>query len=226
MTIRSALETEIRHRLSDDDGSVIYWSDDQIDTWINAALNELSAHFPRTLTTTITTSADDRTYDLPANFLKMLSVEYPTGDEPPTYLSHKAFNGPNFWGNDGYYDVIQRGDDTDVNELWISEKPAASETITINYHGKHTIPTADGDTITLPDHLKELLILFCLWKAFEERAANEAANPDPSNLIISTMTLNAYRAERAFKWELERLQRAHSETAITSWSMDKFDQIY
>ena len=58
------------------------WSAADITQWCRDAIADYSVHFPRVLTDTITTSDDDRTYDLNADFLDPISVEYPTGEDP------------------------------------------------------------------------------------------------------------------------------------------------
>jgi hypothetical protein len=184
-------------------------------------------NFPRQLTETIACSDDDRKYDMPYDTQTIVSVEYPKGEDPPEYLKRRAYTHPDFWQVDGYYDFVRRDDATDQPELWISEKPSTGESIDVEYLGPHAWLDDDTDECTVPERHLELLVLFVRWKASEEVASEEGANPDPSNLLSSTLEVNAYRAERAYRKELDRLQAAESETAITGpWQMDKYDRTY
>src|SRR5665647_1493828 len=44
-------------------------------------------------------------YDLPEYFREVISVEYPIGGQPPTYLARKSHLAPDFYEFPGFYDV-------------------------------------------------------------------------------------------------------------------------
>jgi hypothetical protein len=224
MTNRLELHNLCRRRLGDLT-TPAGWSDLQINQWINDAIAEYSVHFPRQLNTTITTAASSRVYDLPAGFQSIVSVEYPTGEDPPEYLQRMKYQHPDFWQHDGYYDFIKR-DASDSSQLLISEKPSLGETITIEYMGDHGFPAEDSDVITVPDRNLELLVLFVRWASILELASQEAKNPDPTTLNINTLELNQFRAERAYKSKLEEIKIREGESGSVTWRMDENDQIY
>ena len=107
-----------------------------IEQWLKDAIRDYSTYFPRTCTHTITTTAEDRTYDLPTDFIAMLSVEYPAGEETPEYLTRRAYTHEAFWGNN-HYDILARKDDGDAHEIWIGPEPEENESITIEYTAHH-----------------------------------------------------------------------------------------
>ena len=198
------------------------WLAADIEQWIRDAIADYSHHFPRILNQAITTAADDRKYDLDANFLEVLTVEYPTGQDPPEYLARRPHDHPNFWIQDGYFDIIERGDDTDVDEIWVSQKPAASETITVLYLARHTMNTTDlttSDNVTVPEHHHHLLRKYARWQAAEQlKAAEEAAPTSNSSLLMSQLAINVDRARRAYVDALAKAVFSRSKSAAVSWS--------
>ena len=119
---------ESARRLTGDTASAV-WTDLQINDWINDAIRDISIHFPRVITTDLSTTLNTREYDLELNFLQPFSVEYPQGEDPPIYLIRRPYTHPLFWQQDGYYDILdtRTSDDTNDKQLYISEKPAASD---------------------------------------------------------------------------------------------------
>jgi hypothetical protein len=49
-----------------------------------------------------------QTYDLERNFLAVIAVEYPQGEELPRFLLRKAHTHPDLSLLEGYYDILQR----------------------------------------------------------------------------------------------------------------------
>ena len=186
----------------------------------------MSIHFPRKLNTTFNCSDDDKTYDLPANFIDVISVEYPTGEDPPEYLVQKNYQA---WMSDdisGFYDIVRRQDASDVSELWISEKPATGESIAVYYLGEHDSLDDDSDTCTVLDRHLELIVLFVRYASFQELASTESADPDPTSLGMGTLELNAFRARREYRTMRDQFLLAESESKSAIWTMDKFDRVY
>ncbi|MFC2025850.1 hypothetical protein ACFLUC_01510 [Chloroflexota bacterium] len=230
MATLADLRTLCRRRLGDLT-SLYAFTDDQINQWINDAIAEYSIHFPLRKSTTITCADNDRQYNISVTGIQsVISVEYPTGEDPPIYLTPRPYTHKNFWSkdlgkNDSFYTFIQEGDGT--SQIWISEKPAANEEIKIWYSGKHDYLTPGSeDETTVPERHYELLVLFVMWAAWQELAAQEGASPDPTNLFSSTFQVNAYRAERAYRKHLNLSIAAESETVILNWDMNDRNRIY
>ena len=225
-TDRQDLRNLCRRRLGDT-ASPYSWSDLQLNQWINDAIAEHSIHFPRKLNETINCATDDRKYDLPATFMAPITIEYPAGEDPPQYLTRRSFSSSGFWGSSSYYDIVNRDDKTDVNEIWISEKPTTGEDIEVIYSGEHDLLDDDSDLYTVLDRHLELIVLFVRWTAYQELATEESSNPDPTSLQSGTLELNAFRAKREYRTKVRDWKTAESESEISSaWSMDSYDRVY
>jgi hypothetical protein len=225
MTTRQDLRNLCRRRFGDT-ASPYKFSDLQVNQWINDAIAEHSIYFPRKLNDTISCSDDDKTYDLPFDFIFPLSIEYPTGEDPPEYLIRRPYA---YFGSDdveGFYDIVLRDDGIDVNELWISEKPSTGESIEVQYSAEHASLDDDSDVTTVLDRLLELIVLFVRTCSYQELATIESANPDPTSLSMGTLELNAFRADRAYRIKLDRWLKSESESGMMTWKMDIHDRIY
>jgi len=225
MTTRIELNTLIRRRLNDQVAPQMF-TDEQINQWINDAIEEYSRYFPRVKTTTQLTTANDRQYDLPADYRGVVSVEYPTGDDPPTYLERRDYRHPDFWMEDGFYDVVHRSDAGNADEIWISQKPAAGQTITIEYLGDHDLVDDDTDAISIVDLHLEVIVLHARWSALQALASGEAANPDPNNVMLDRYEANVSRAERSYYRKIDELRKVEAESGMNAWPMDKWDRVY
>jgi hypothetical protein len=197
------------------------WTAADIEQWSRDAIADYSLHFPRTLTQTISTSADIRTYDLEAGFIEILTVEYPAGQDPPEYLARRPHDHPQFWVDSGYFDIVERDDDTDTNELWMSDKPSASESISVLYHAIHLMDAADlttADNLTVRERHHHILRKYVVWQALMALKAAEEANPTSnSSLLMSQLAINTDRARRAYVDSLAKAVFSHSKSAAVSW---------
>ena len=198
------------------------WSAADIEQWCRDAIADYSPHFPRTLTETVATSAGDRKYDLPAGFIEVLTVEYPAGQDPPEYLARRPHDHPQFWIDSGYFDIVERDDDTDSNELWISEKPAGGESIDVLYHAIHLQDSANlttSDNLTVPERHHYLLKKYVIWQAADQLKAAEQADPTSnSSLLMSQLAVNVDRARRAYIDALAKAVFGRSKSAAVSWN--------
>ena len=225
MTTRQELRNLIRRRLGDT-ATPYQWSDLQVNQWINDAIAEHSVHFPRRLEIPISCSAGVRAYDLPAGFRAALRVEYPTGEDPPRYLVRMTADSPRFPNSDRCYDILRRMDGTDQDEIQLSASPSGTESIGVDCLSDHAYLDDDSDACTVPDRHLELLVLFVRWTCYQELAATESADPDPTNLPLGTLELNAYRAKREYRLKLAQWQRAEASSASVVWRMDKWEGGY
>jgi hypothetical protein len=228
MTTRLDLRNLCRRRLGDLTAPY-HWSDLQVNQWINDAIADYSIHFPRQLSEEISTTAQVQQYDLPEGFIAVLSVEYPAlsganvpADElPPTYLQHLSYTELDFWELSGRYDVVHRDDGSDASELWLSDSPAEDEVIRLEYLAEHASLDDDGDLCTVPDRHLELLVLFVRWAALQELAATEARSPDLTTSALSTLDINASRAEQTYRQQLEATLRAEGKSAVVGWVRER-----
>jgi hypothetical protein len=207
------------------DWASTYYDSTVLTDYVSRGIEELSKYFPLVKEYELSTTLNVRVYDLESDFLEALSVEYPTGEDPPVYLLRRSYTHPDFWSQNGYYDIVRSEDATSTNptQIYISQKPAAGETITVKYHGTHN-PLAE--TVTLPDHLLHLVALFVRWKVWQEIATAEGMDPDQTKLLAATQEVNSTRAERIYRKALDEARAAFVESARVRWKMDKHDRVY
>jgi len=222
---RSQLRDLVRRRLGDD--SVPYkWSDLQVNQWINDAIADYSVHFPRTITLKIDCTAGTHYYNLPLDIKTVISVEYPKGEDPPEFLTLSDRLLPEFFESDTLYCVEPSIDAVTAGLLWISSDPLATEDINLIYQGDHAYLDDDADAVTVIDRHLELIMLYVRWAGFQELATTESSNPDPTSLALSTLELNAYRAQRLYYQSMNEAEKAESRSAAAQWTMDKWDRTY
>lgn len=195
------------------------WAAADVEQWCRDAIADYSLHFPRTLQDDISTAENDRQYDLPANFRTALSVEYPQGEDPPQFLQPRSQYHPSFWEEDGYYAIYYHHDDADPDELLISTKPSADETIRVIYQTVHDNTVLVGAAITVPDEYHHILRSYVLWRAaLQLKAAEEASPTSNSSLLMSQYAINVDRARRAYVDSLAKAVYAQSQSGPVSWS--------
>ncbi|MFN2158764.1 MAG: hypothetical protein ACK2TW_02310 [Anaerolineales bacterium] len=203
------------------------WSNEQVNQWINDAIADYSIHFPLLKTQTISCSEDDRQYDLSTDFVEVISVEYPTGEDPPVYLTRRDYKHPDFWEVEGYYDVLKHRDFENPDELIISEEPDEGESIDVIYQAHHTfLDDDDTDEMSVPERHLDLIILYVRMAAYQELATTESCDPNTNSIIAGTLELNAHRAERFYRKQLSEFKTAESESGKAKWTMDEYDRVY
>ena len=211
-----------------DDSAEAIWSQATVEALALDAIREYSTHFPRRRSTTISAVADQHEYTLPADFQSVISVEYPTGEDPPDYLTRLDYQDPNFWNAGDHYDIVDLADASDTAELWLSDDPDGTESIEIHYLADHDAGIGSGGTITVPERHETILILYVIWQAQLILQHNEEQNPTSnSSLLMSQLATNADRARRSYVQALSRALYAHEgRSARATWRMDKYDRIY
>ncbi|MFZ0547818.1 MAG: hypothetical protein WAM60_20400 [Candidatus Promineifilaceae bacterium] len=218
MTTLETLIDQVEADLGDSGNTV--WAAADIEQWLRDGIADYSDYFPRILTDEITTSEDVREYDLTADFSAVISVEYPTGEEPPVYLKRRPYTDSDFWNEDRCYDILPRGDDTAENVLYISTKPADSETITVLYQAVHDNSIATSGTLTVPARHHYILRAYARWKATEQRAAAEEGDPTSnSSLLMSQLQTNARRWKSEYLNALAKaIQAGLGQSRVVSWA--------
>jgi hypothetical protein len=224
----AALNQEARDLIGDTSLVSPIFTDQQIDAWINAAIRDLNNHFPRQLTGALSTTAGVHSYDLPLTFIAMIKVEYPTGDDPLSYLKYRSSKLTAFWNVSGYYDVLRPQDASSGNppQLIISESPSTGQVITYTATMEHNQLSSSSDETTIPDRLTHLITLFVRYKAWQELSTSEGMDPDPIKLLAATQEVNSYRAERAYYKALDMAKKAISASETVEWKMPNVNQIY
>lgn len=204
------------------DATATTFSETLLLEWLNTAVRSYGRFFKRTLSTTLTTTAGDRTYTLPTDFHRPITIEYPTGQTPPAYLGRRLYYSPDFYGF-AYFDVV----DTNPPALWLGQEPSAGETITVYYEGDHDFDMAATDDVTVPDKHHDVLILHIIWTARKYLLAQAEQDGETSPLDIDALANDANDALIDYQTAMANIRCEQSESVvITGWLADTHDRIY
>src|SRR4030065_773668 len=110
-------------------------------------------------------------YELPADFREVITIEYPIGTQPPTYLVRKNRLDPDFHTSAGYYDIdhayVYAGMDAELATglgfvAYISGGIAALAHIKMQYLANHKTTLLDDatDLISVPDEYNHICIAY------------------------------------------------------------------
>lgn len=205
------------------------WSDLQINQWINDATGDYSVHFPRLAMDSFTTTPGQNRYPLAAEQgRRVLSVEYPVSPSAPdrqNLLQPGELNDPGFFVQDGFYAVEYTPDSAGEIVLWLSGAPSGAN-CRLTCHCDHPSLDDDSDVTSLPERHLELVMLYVRWASYQELASAESSNPDPTSLALSTLELNAFRAQRLYLTSLNECKQAESESRMIRWKLDRWDRVY
>ena len=225
MTTRLDIRNKIREVIT----STVSFPDATLNIWIADAILDYSNYIPYTTSITITCTAT-RYYSV-TRMQGVISCEFPVGQLPTHYLQRKSFQSPDFYGGE-YYDI------TPVYGLVLGQLPAAGQQIFLYYNTLHTIPTADGDVLTVADRHLDAIVLFVAWKAVQELEMNEMNEPDTYNnpfvTLVENMRPSSASAEAAYRNAIKDFLAVLStptETVTGPWEMDhptggRGDRIY
>ena len=152
LTLNQAIE-RLRRDLGDIDVATAAWSTDQLQRHLEHAMADISLEIPVEQSTTLTTTADSRDVSLAtlSRLIKVVSLEWPTGNYPPTYVRFSV------WGT--------------TATMLVPAAPSAAENVTVRWQQLHTI---DPSGATLPEWAEELTIMGAAGYAAEELAAGTA----------------------------------------------------
>ncbi len=215
MTTLQSLINSCESHLGDEANAV--WAPADIEQWCRDGMADYSLHFPRTLSQTIN-CVDTYEYDLSPGFLDIISVEYPDGQDPPSFLSWKDRLDNNFYGSDGYYDVIRKGSSAASSLVTSNNYGANGNNIAVLFLSTHDSSIAALSSLTLPDEHLHLIRNYVLWQAAVQLKIKEEADPTSnSSLLMSQYAINVDRARRAYVDALAKAVYATSKSVQISW---------
>ncbi|MBI4571547.1 MAG: hypothetical protein HY723_06315 [Chloroflexi bacterium] len=135
MSNLSTIRATVRTDLHDEDTANQRWADAELDRHIRRALLEYSLHAPLEQKSTLSTTAGSR--DISVGSLtprvRIIAVEYPTGDYPPSYTPFSL------WG--------------DTLTLDVSAAPASVQNASVYWHKAHSI----NGTVTFPSSHDDII---------------------------------------------------------------------
>jgi hypothetical protein len=223
------LQLADRAQLALNDAGVATWAQATVESWVLDAIRDYSQSFPRVRTSTTTIAVDDagHEFDLPTDFLGMVLVEFPDGEDPPEYLKRRSRTRSGFWDYEGYYDLEPSADAGSAGTLYLSEEPDNGEAYTLTWLAPHDTDLDSGDTITVPEDHESILVLYVVWQAIRERMATAEQDPDSTTQVLRQLTLAAQQAEFEYNRALKRAKGQRSPGGPTGpWRADVHDPIY
>lgn len=231
MTTWAKLIDQCEAVLNDEDNST--FSVDLLIKWLNDAIRDYSQHFPRVLSDTISLTTGTSEYDLAADFLGVLSVEYPDGQDPREYLDRRPYTHPDFWSVDGYYDIITSDDDSNDSQIVFSDDVATGQDAIVQYTAYHDLlddATEASDTITVPQQHQQLLVKYVTWQAALYLASAEQQSPTSnSSLLMAQLAQNARRLALDYSTALQQaIYAAEGKSQAVAWitTGHDLDRIY
>ena len=184
------------------------WDTEMLGNWLNDAIREYSQYFPRILTDTISCATGTNAYELNSDYIGVISVEYPTGEDPPEYLSRLSYKHRDFWTGSSWYDILPRADDDDLSEIWIANDPTTGESIEVQYNAHHALmsdPAAPTGDNTVPPAHQHLLVKYVIWQAsLHLMFAEEQSPTSNSSLLMAQLSQNARRSEASYHTSLRQ----------------------
>lgn len=205
-------------RLALDDAAAAAFSDAELLDFVAEAIGEYSQHLPRVSEVVLATLAGERRYALPWDAAAVISVEYPSGDEPPSYIYRRRYRSSQFAAGNAY-DVLLTRDLTDPPGLLLSFDPAAGEALVVRYARPHARPASAADYLTVPDDHHHVLRQYVLFAAARQLQVREQASPtNNSSLLMGQLASNTRRLELAWLNALNRiLYQRSGEGEVVRW---------
>jgi hypothetical protein len=175
-------------------------------------------------------SAVSYSFTLPTDFREVITVEYPISQYPPVYLNRKNRLDPEFYEEDGFYDIDR---DYTAGKGWSCYVSGSGigilAHVKVQYLANHLIGLADDYTalITVPDEYVNILIAYVGAKAFREMLSTYMVDPTAHTSIISQMTDMVNKSEEKYKDMVAQAQAKLSDSRLSpKFEMDKHDRVY
>ena len=221
MTTLQTLINSCEAHLGDSANAI--WITSDIEQWCRDAIADYSLHYPQTISQTHNAAASYE-YDLDDGFMDIVSVEYPSGLTEPRFLQWKDRLDDDFYGRDGYYDIIKKG--SAAANILVTSKligVTGEDIITLSL-AIHDNTIASLAALTIPNEHLHLLRNYVFWQAAVQLKAKEEANPTSnSSLLMSQYAVNSDRSRRAYVDALAKAVFATSKSSQISWQ-DKVNE--
>ena len=204
------------------------WANATLDKFIADAIRFYSAEFPRRWRYSQAMTTGTQAYNVPGahGFQQILSVEYPTGEDPQSFLTEV-----NEWDSDfqnagdvyalrGISDITAIESDTAAATIVFAETVTTGESAVVEYEGLHAIPTAGDDDaqITVPVHHWEALYAFADFRAHWELESDLAATVSTISIVLAQLGQEARYAWNRYKEVMNALVAQRSKSVIISWA--------
>jgi hypothetical protein len=222
--IMNMIELRERCQRTLNDASGATFSDDLVDGWIRAALEEYSQHFNKVVDVQVSgIVAGTYAYAVTERVGSVMRVEYPEGQDPPKYAQRRPYGNNEFFLHADSYDFIQtKGESAGI--LFLSD-PTQDSTATIT-----ALRTFDetATELDIPAKHEPILIARVRWQARQFQADGELLAPTSnSSLLMAQMEQNAKSARKDYYQMLYNAVLTESGGSVSvRWEMDKYGQVY
>lgn len=221
MTTFGSLLTRIMYALGDPAEAT--WSrTSEVWFWLAEAIREFPILRPRQ--SDLTFSPDDHQEPLPADFIEIVSVEYPIGADPVRYHTRRAHQSANFNSGD-YYDIVRDHATGSGWVLWMGQSIASE--VRVNYLAPHDTNVSEGMVLTIPDQYLNILTEYCFVRAWQERLSTEIANPTAHASTISQINAALTQHRQTYETLIgQAVRELGTSRIITQRALDDHDRVY
>lgn len=201
------------------------WPQSSVEGWCRAALRVLSMEFPRIIELAIAAVDAAREYELPADYHDAISVEYPAGEERPSYLQRWPRESERFWSEGGRYDVLNSEDGNRAARLVLNVAPKSGQNIRVIYYGGHDDEVDLAGPVSLPRKLHHLVTAYAVWEAWREREGQAQRFRGEQPEVLARARQASFNARQSFERLLvmARFSGRSGGLMAGSWRMDKYD---
>lgn len=204
------------------------WADATLDAFIADAIRFHGQAFPRRWRHTLSLTTSTQAYDLPGThgFQGIISVEYPAGQTPQSFLEEVPEWSDRFQDQEGVYAIRGIADTTAIEAddaaatIVFAETVSTGESAVIEYLGSHAIPSAGDDDaqITVPLQQWEALVAFVEFRAHWELESDEAVTLSTVSLTLSQLGQEARMAWNRYKEIVNALAMQQARARLVNWT--------
>ncbi len=169
------------------------------------------------------------TFRLAEDFREVISVEYPVGLTPPTYLTRKNRLDPAFYENDCYFDIDRDYTTGTKYSCYVSGGIAVSAHIYVQYLANHDTAMLDDSTtlLSVPDEYVHILIAYVIAKAYRERLSSYMLDPTAHVDLVGQMTDMVKQAEDRYEKLVAEAKQIMAQSKVTPTAqVDRYDRVY
>jgi hypothetical protein len=169
--------------------------------------------------------------ELPEDYREIMSIEFPTRQDPPEYLIRKNHLNQGFFGTDLYYDVDFNYEAGTGYNLIVSRTLEGDDTFYVNYLTNHDVDLEDNETdlITIPDQYEDVIIMGITTLAYREFLSWVSFEPTVlETTILHLSDMCAYADAKYSKMLSDLINKTGSgdSTITPNRTVDKYDRVY
>ncbi len=164
--------------MADAGGAV--WAQETVEEWVLEGIRDFESRFLATKDVLIDVGPGlPRELQLDADVVSIIQVEYPYGEDPPSFLTRFSRFDPRFWEGTGYYDVRISERRGEGPVLFLSDDLVTDEIIKCTCRCLYWDFADFGEPwysegVLIPDRYLSIIVDYVVWRALQERVLNQA----------------------------------------------------